>query len=201
MIPTTMSLWSGARNISTSHTFTPITFCNCKLVCCKYKWKNINGTLNLLLQFLKITFSQFPGPRLLAAAWCWWCVTPRPVFRLSCLKTWDMTMLTTLTRGLMHTRWQASCLQSQTEPAPQLDWETFHLDRKCWEHALPWRLVPWVWECGAVRPGPAPVPSLRPRCSWTLLMHQPRQPSHALAALPKSPGLAEKHFQWVVWIW
>ena len=95
----TTSLWSGARNISTSHIFTPITFCNCKLVCCKYKWKNINGTLNLLLQFLKITFSQFPGPRLLAAAWCWWCVTPRPVFMLSCLKTWDMTMLTTLTRG------------------------------------------------------------------------------------------------------
>ena len=63
MIPqpaSTTSLWSGARNISTSHTFTPITFCNCKLVCCKYKWKNINGTLNLLLQFLKITFSQFP---------------------------------------------------------------------------------------------------------------------------------------------
>ena len=75
----TTSLQSGARNISTSHTFTPITFCNCKLVCCKYKWKNINGTLNLLLQFLKITFSQFPGPRLLAGAWCWWCVTPRPV--------------------------------------------------------------------------------------------------------------------------
>ena len=158
MIPTTMSLWSGARNISTSHTFTPITFCNCKLVCCKYKWKNINGTLNLLLQFLKITFSQFPGPRLLAAAWCWWCVTVWPLVLSSCCLvskhgTWQCWQR--WQGGHMHTRWHASCLQSQTEPAPQLDWETFHLNRKCWEH-------PWRHECGsAVRWGRAQLLSPR----------------------------------------
>ena len=188
MIPTTMSLWSGARNISTSHTFTPITFCNCKLVCCKYKWKNINGTLNLLLQFLKITFSQFPGPRLLAAAWCWWCVTPRPVFMLSCLKTWDMTMLTTLTRGLMHTRWQASCLQSQTKPAPQLDSHDWNFPPQ--SYMLRTSLAPSAMSVGVrcSEAGPSSCP-LAPssawrlaRCSWTLLMHQPRQPSPALAS-------------------
>ena len=119
---------------------------------------------------------------------------------LSRLKTWDMTMLTTLTRGT-HAYTVTGFLPPVTNRASPSLTEKLSTQIVNAENIPGAGAMSVGVRCSEAGPSSCP---LAPSSAGEVQLdtsHAPAQttqPCPAWLALPKSPGLAEKHFQWVV---